>query len=376
MNILSNKYISEDEILNILYSTSPKDILSFTKITKVTRRLSSTSTFWHTYLNESQSRYNKLMLRLAEEGELKLFKKLWPVTKIAKTTKLISEAKILKPAFETSVLNNHDEMADYLYVLDALWINSKFRSLGEYTDDFISLIKSMDNFWNTMPIIDNIKKYREIIDENKFIVVLQYTVIHNHIEYAKELIMNYAGNARNVAWEKVLACAKSMSVVNKLKSVIGTSPPDMLILQCAVEYGNYKIAKYYFKFLNIRNRYQTRHLFRKIINNKYAQVFFWDFLQPFIKEYININMYYHNVGNKIVFDKLFDILNDELRTDMILDSPFIFKPYEYVELIMETMGCVSRVELLDIVNRLLEYGEYYRASILREELIVCGVNEV
>lgn len=86
------------------------------------------------------------------------------------------------------------------------------------------------------------------------------------------------------------------------------------------------------------------------------------------------------IGNKYVLYKILDgimsnnvNINDENannRTILASFAAFSKNPHEYVNLIMDYMGCINKDEIRNLNYHLLKSGEYYMAKVVDEEVMI------
>ncbi len=404
MDILINKYISDDEILNILLNTPAKDIVNLSNVNKKTRQITANITFWQNYINNSQLQYNKLMLALAKNGGLSLFKQLWPYSDNKLSNIVISEPKILKEAFELSFLNGHETMADYIYALDAIWRNilrdNILYSHNKINMNLTPVFNIVNAQWRhmTMSLQKLLPGNITHLDIKKLELSMRSAIISGDIAYIKifvdhydELVNSITNMGRDMKLvdyydnltlyryklnrriSNALSYAKSLKFLDSIKKLttmdLGT---DYTILRKAISNGNYKLATQLYNKMESGDGLDfgdIQSFAKTAIKSPYPQSL--QFIRTTLgygNDYANI---FNIIGNKYVFEKLFSQSDDKLQNEMIFASYSIFKPYEYVNLILERIGCLKLSELNALIIKMLYKGYWSMTTIIQREMSVC-----
>src|SRR5947208_2451394 len=108
MDILSNKYISEDEIRTIALKTDPRDIFSFCSLNKKTAKVCRSKAFWSDFVAGSQSRYIKLATRAVVEGREAFWRQLW-LHSVPEG--VVAEPRLLMDFFGSTVRRGYEQFS-------------------------------------------------------------------------------------------------------------------------------------------------------------------------------------------------------------------------------------------------------------------------
>lgn len=98
----------------------------------------------------------------------------------------------------------------------------------------------------------------------------------------------------------------------------------------------------------------------------------------FIHEYFDINFVITkslSIGyqNKTLVNYILDkyIFNDSITNKVLLRSAIAFEPYEYANLLIEYIGCITDKEKQQIIIDILNAGQYHKARVLLENISIC-----
>ncbi len=375
MELLSDKYISGDELLNIAYNTKTKHIFSFCQLNKLSNDICRNVNFWLNYIDNDQQKYNSIILEFARNGRFKLFKELWGINLLKyKNIDIISEPASLIPAFELAYLNGYEEFSKYLIKLDILWreyqrkirlsdgIKSNF-SLTSLSININKLYESWANDTGKNKIIDA-SWYK-----NTSIILLRQYLIRDDVDDAINLLteVDIHYYAYNLSY-----CNSLFSLKKILKAISRPENDDDII------------------WLNIINGaiVNNMSLAKEILHkNPKLKKYIYDYnikaskspnIIDFIHEYLDIdsvaaNSIGSNYENKILVNYILDTYSDDsiVVHNIILKSERAFKPYEYVNLLIDYMGCITSKEKKDIIIDMLNAGQYYKIKVLLENISVC-----
>lgn len=214
MDILGDRYLPADTALEIALRVPPKNILNFCRTTKTMHSICNRTSFWIKYVNNDQEKYNKLIMELVKKGEFEVFKRLW-----AREGDVISEPKLLEPAFEVAYLNGHEDFANYLYFLNEAWKKYKnILSQGKIRDSIklSAVIKDIYDYWYNV-VVDN--EDRTLITV-KLELSLKEAVKDDDVEQAKIILKLMRKSAHRPNINTPLSYSKSIELFNELKKYL------------------------------------------------------------------------------------------------------------------------------------------------------------
>ncbi len=377
MDISQHHYISPDNIRNIVQYISPKQIFEFCRVNKQSRQVCRSQNFWPIYINKNQRRYNKLILEIAKEGDLKLFTQLW-----TNLPSVISEPKLLFPAFEIAFTNGHEELAEHLHNLYFTWSEYVLDEL-KYEDKWRDSLNVIYQQWRSTDKIlqenNNKGLYLHNFEIEKFKILLKNAVISDDLEYAENLIKDPKGISGFSNINNALSYANSidsLKILIRLGKKYGYDATWTIIFENALKNSNYNILPDF-------NIYSRQTMFNLALEGNYQHSL--RYARKNILPQAG-NRYLHwpkLIGNKYVLYKILDgarydnVLDntDKQNNEMILESfaAFIKSPSEYVELIQEYMGCINNDEKRDLENSMMKKGEYYMAKVVDKNVAICDV---
>ncbi len=366
MDILENKYISPDELKQIAYAIPPKYIVSLCQTNTVLRDICRNTSFWLDYIDSDQNKYNALIIQLCKEGALKLFTKLW----FSVPPTLFSEPQILRLAFETAFLNGHEEMAEYLYILHNSWNRILLEHIAKNIgpQNFDKYVDRVYDEWSALPrtISDPIllKEY----ENDKFKLVLRDAILRLDYKYAKKLIQEFNLNGFPA---EILALSSSYKKLNKIISAYQDLNYDVDIsnmedvVKAALINSNFRLAK---RILNEYPELDQISTLRLAFYSKSSKAL------KFIKAYISkrdIMNYSGEIMNRDVINYVLSVASERHQNTIIFNSFNVFKPYEYVNLIEEYMGCITARERDALVGNIFRSGKFYMAKVVISEIVIC-----
>ncbi len=168
-----------------------------------------------------------------------------------------------------------------------------------------------------------------------------------------------------------LSWCKNIKVFNYLLSTIkklGIKFNDegmVYTFENSLENGNFKLAK---QLLRLNRRFNI-YLPAAFMSSspKTLKFILTNLTDRQIDNYVGV------ISNKEVAYYMIDRFSDDEydQADVIFRSWKAFTPQEYVELIIDYMGCVTVEERDRIIDTYLKYGEYYAAKVFFEEVPVC-----
>ncbi len=378
MDLLDDKYLPYEDVQNILYNTSPKQIFAFCAVTPTTRKICRSENFWRNYIGNSQRRYNKLILEIARIGDLELFKQLWMFSDV-----IYSEPKILMPALEIAILNGMDDIAEYLLYLHKVWLDRNMHNMN-VEDDKNMIYKA----WKKAMNKENWRLEYLIISlrYHKYPLLLREAVIADDLDTAVNIIKKHWFYINHSDVTEAIALAKSFASYKICKWTAdvqglrfeGAKKNDLfnkIVLKAnftlAVEIINYYKSKKSKK----RNPAKANGI-RAALKSKSNQSlkFIRDIYNgsPLLLRYYDIE---HNIGNK---DVLYEMISGEPRRyqySVLLASYMTFRPHEYIDVILKYLRCVIESDKNTIISNMLKIGEFYRAKLFSENIPICGDGE-
>ncbi len=365
MDILTNRYISPDELIQIAYKTSPRNIISFCHINRRTKDICNSNDFWNNYIADNQKTYNKLMKQLAISGELKLFRQFWGNGHL-RPDNIVSDASLLFKLFENAVLNGHIVMSEYLYMLYTIKIPVGRRG----KNDLYIQLKNLYDMWD----IDKtqVTRNKEMI-RSEFLVFLKYAIRNNSINFALKLIKTSPIDENNEGYPGIyepLSYCKNIKILNTVldglqKLNIFFGPDDTIeVFALALSNSNFRLAEELLKlnshlksYLNFAFTAKSARTLNFIVKN-----FTTD----------EIMAYNGSIYNKDVTYYMLNQTNDEKKElYIIMNSCFAFKPHEYIDLIMNYVGCITKKDQMMLIRRALISNKWFLGKVLREEMPVC-----
>ncbi len=373
MNILTDKYLSPDETKLILLYASPSSVISFCGTNKLPHGICNNLNFWIKYLSADQFKYNELLFSIAENGKLKLFKLLWANLKI----NVISEPKMLTPLFDIAVTNGHDNMANYIYILNGMWHNLMSRNNHSlYSRNLLFAITTVYDEWNGAGGITKNRRMINAADEDKYIIILTDAVISGKVEYIRALLIENRDLARDISVNNPLAYCKSLSLLLSLVELakdLGYRANREAILSEALRNANYTLAR---KILKAELVEVHVLLLEPLLESKspYSLSFAKKYILDKVPKEYWTTYYPSIIGNKYV---LYEILEevDNNRVNAIIENSymaFVDDPLEYVELVKDN---IKQSQITDryrdhIAANMWQAGEYYMAKVFVENIML------
>ncbi len=368
MDILTNKYISSDEINEIASRIPPNSIISFCRVNKLSNTICASKTFWNTYINDNQEKYHKLLYNLAKSGSLKLFKRLWGNGDL-RPKNIISEPNSLI-IWKTAFKNGHKYMAKYIYTLYAIWYE-KFDSPNDITAElFQEYIEKTYSAWDEVNIFLSNGRFKNQFKIESFKVLLGIAISQEDYDYIVAILEDPPTKTRYLLSE--FGEIRSISLFNKLLKFVQDQGYDVSnkslnnILSRAVSSSNFKLAEYMLKkYPDLRNSYVLIFAFHSYSADAIK------FIEKYIPT-IGIETYSGAIMNRDVLDYMLNRASEHTFNNIILGSYRAFYPYEYTNLVTETMGCIDKSDQTHFITQLLRSGDYYTAKVLIEEVAVCA----
>jgi hypothetical protein len=348
MEILGDKYLSPDEVRQIAHRTDPETIIPLCRSNKLLRRLCEEDNFWINYINGDQKKYYDLMLALASGGNLKIFLMLWN-----DPPGVVRERKLLVPAFHLSFLNGYEEMADKIGRIYGEWQHEYV-----YSSDINSREYSIKN----------------IIEEEKVYLILREAIVRKDINYAKEIMKEWTtrGLATSSPVERAIAHAANYKLYyTLLKAAENMKYTNNYIqreniINRMLSYGSLELAQ------EIMTKYNPMRIdiFKALASYRTDSL---DFVRMYYKDEEIAKSYFSSyIGNRETVFELLNISENEDSEIFVLTKSFkAFGPYEYVDLLIERVGCITEFTFRQIIYRLKKDGEDYMVKVFEEEMPVC-----
>lgn len=359
MDILTDKYLSPDEAKEIAYRVPPKDIISFCRTSSVLHNICKQSNFWINYVDSNQEKYNKLMIELARNGKLEIFKRLWGAVGPGIST--ISEPKLLQPAFEIAYLNGHEHMADYLYALLQNWklIEPSSIKLSE-------LIELLYDKWGKVRIN---KAYSEV---EIFNLSLISPIENNDLDKVESMFHNIDSDIRSIfIIDEAISHSTAIESFNKIiKLAKKYNYPASLynILIKSLKNGNFVLGKYLADSIGGPSSDIEYAVGFAFVSNTNKAL-------EFARQYASDrNIRPTLIGNKEMARAIVNMKEGQLRIYALAASHKAFKAYDYVRFIKEYYECLNICQQYYIIHELLVNGEFYKAKVVIEEIPICVEN--
>ncbi len=395
MDILNSKYLSADELRQIALNTSATAIIPFCQTNKATMKVCNNPNFWIDYIGDNQRRYNKLILQIAKNGELQLFRKLWG----NKNLKIVIEPRLLIPAFEKAYLNGHELMADYLiYLHKQFKVDADEYELKDIVKGFgyndYDIWRNIDNkFWATHNKLDG--HILLSINNYKLNLLLKMSISEDDLEYTMDIIKLYKRPSDIIKrYSKLnlgqrvriaLGNAKSLKFVNKVLLEVSGYKYDRLsngekisLLDSALLVGNFKLAQEIIdKYGGVFAEYYSGAPYI-LTALRSKSPYSLNFIKNNGVSIKNLTDYNDTVGTRKLVYKLLNIIDEDNIFNFLSNQITTFSnhPYEYVNLIRDYFGCITKRERNSIVDFMLEGGAHYMAKVFLEEVAICDEREI
>lgn len=346
MEILTDRFISEDELREIAYNTSPKNILSFCKINKAMVGICRSKNFWSKYINGRQSRYKALLFVAARRGYVKLWQQLW-LDKVPEG--VVAEPILLKKMFIVSVIRGNEELSDIIW--------------SEYSK------------WNKKS-----KFNPNHLEEEKFIVLLGASIESQDLDFSLTLLKDwYDDYATWPMLNKAFACSPSYKFLKQLLKYAKVDSDFKNTLQLNIDHiftnavleGNMPIVYGLLDKITITGADFVRLLLNsrssrvlEVLHDKY----------PNYEEIINCRAdigFFVSLKNPRVFLDLYRRVKPKDRRRVLLFSPWFLGPYKFIQMLKNAKICYKTSELEYLLYLLKIRGEYYKQKIISEEAPLC-----
>lgn len=143
-----------------------------------------------------------------------MFTQLWTIL-----PNVISEPKLLYPAFEIAVMNGHEHFSEHLFNLYFAWHEYSIDDLMD-TDNWKDSLNTIYQQWRSIDIIlqedNNNGNYSYNFQVNKFKILLKAAVISNDIQYVETLLKHQTGIRSFIKINDELSYANSRKVLDYL----------------------------------------------------------------------------------------------------------------------------------------------------------------
>ncbi len=340
MDILTDKYLPKEDVLNIAYAIPPEDIVKFCATNKYTLSLCKNDDFWRGYINKNQKKYNKILITFAIMGETYLWKRLW--TNSVKYD-VISERKMIIRCFRQAVLNGNDDTANIIY----------------------KYVKRQNN--------------KEAL---KLEVLLEDAIIKNDFKLSKILLIEYAKkNKTAYRINAVLAHASNLNIVNYIKEIHDKENMNLmcvlrLVFEDSIKIGNLPLVAEMLQTHPTYNNMSAEFLIKtpnydifKLILS--FRINFWRDLSTRINEeeiddpddqLINSIM----ITNKNITFDLIEHLPKYARY-ILIGSSMAFKIDQYFKILEKYDITLTQYEYDRILTDLSDWGEDYKVYLVEKK---------
>lgn len=356
MEILDNKYISEDEIREIALNTDPKDIFKLCSINKKMKSICKSKNFWSKYVDNKQERYKQLLFATASQGNVTLWEQIWS-KKVPEG--VIAEPRLLMPAFEIAVKKGNEELADYIWLKYSKWKNIDPKELEN--EKFIIILKSVIQFQDLDFSLDLLKEWSEnnyYHDWSKIGTAFAYSPSYKFlIKLLKFVKYNFYSSNSDYS----LGLQKCINTTFGEATLQGNLPIIYGLLD-RISLGKSTII-----YLMLGS-YSSKVL--EVLNDRFPDYFSLINVSRAIGS-DNYGSKYFLRNKKIIKDFIYRSKSKKEQELIALFTPLAFKPYEFIEFLTENGLCYTPLTI-ERVDRILEReGEYYRKKILDENAPLC-----